>query len=337
MKEAYWGYGLFLLFLFGLFIFYTASKTTVRDQQEYNNMKSQVEASMLDAIDWPAYKSGFYVCTGKSKSGGVYKMTSKSDYSIHTCLNTPGACDSEGNLKALDKAEGLPSGNTCIGLVAEYKIDDASFREIVEKRLHDIMSDYKVEVLDVVEYPPKVTVRVSYNETITNTLDSNGNEHYDVVNEMTAVLEDNGAVNFLVNGVPSNPAVNSESFAISASGSDVVSNGGGSSSGVTARSITVPTGWSETNGRWQYYDSNGNAVTGWQQLGWSRGTDWFYFDSNGNMLTGWQKLSWSKGNDWFYFDPSTGAMLHDTSISYKGLNYKFDSNGKCISHDCVNK
>lgn len=93
----------------------------------------------------------------------------------------------------------------------------------------------------------------------------------------------------------------------------------------------VLTGWQKINDKWYYYNETGVAVTGWQQLNWSRGTDWFYFATDGVMQTGWQKLSWSGGISWFYFDLTDGNMFYNITKNINGTSYHFDSNGVCTT------
>lgn len=62
----------------------------------------------------------------------------------------------------------------------------------------------------------------------------------------------------------------------------------------------VITGWKQSDGKWYYYDANGNKTTGWQKVG-----DYIYYmDDSGVMLTGWQQIS----GKWYYLNPS-GAMF----------------------------
>lgn len=72
--------------------------------------------------------------------------------------------------------------------------------------------------------------------------------------------------------------------------------------------IEKMTGWVKSGTKWYYFDKDGNKLTGWQFLKWSKGENWFYFDKEGAMLTGWHQLKWGGGTSWFYFD-SNGAML----------------------------
>ena len=57
--------------------------------------------------------------------------------------------------------------------------------------------------------------------------------------------------------------------------------------------------WVSKNGKWYYYNSNGQLATGWQSIG---GT-WYYFNNTGAMQTGLQSI----GGTWYYFNNS-GAM-----------------------------
>ncbi len=76
-------------------------------------------------------------------------------------------------------------------------------------------------------------------------------------------------------------------------------------------------GWSQIDGKWYYYDQDGNAVTGLQKI-----TDtWYYFDNNGVMQTGWV----SDGGKWYYMN-SSGAMVTGWQ-TVNGTWYYFKSGG----------
>lgn len=69
--------------------------------------------------------------------------------------------------------------------------------------------------------------------------------------------------------------------------------------------IKKMTGWVKSGNHWYYFDKDGNKVTGWKVLPWSKGKDWFYFDKNGVMQTGWIT---HKGG-LYYCDETNGTML----------------------------
>ena len=64
-------------------------------------------------------------------------------------------------------------------------------------------------------------------------------------------------------------------------------------------------------------------LTGWQKIEGK----WYYYDKNGNMVTGWYK----PGNYWFYLDPEKGFMYADDVFSIKGSLYYFDTHGHMVT------
>ena len=61
----------------------------------------------------------------------------------------------------------------------------------------------------------------------------------------------------------------------------------------------MATSWQKISNKWYYFGSNGVMVTGWQQVG----SSWYYFENGGSMVTGWKKI----GSAWYYFNGS-GVM-----------------------------
>ena len=93
--------------------------------------------------------------------------------------------------------------------------------------------------------------------------------------------------------------------------------------------------WQLINNLWYYFNSNGYAVTGWQQIKYGGSLRWFYFDlTRCHMLLGWQFINWNGANRWFYFERS-GAMASGVyELEWNGVKklYAFDSNGCLIQN-----
>ncbi len=95
--------------------------------------------------------------------------------------------------------------------------------------------------------------------------------------------------------------------------------------------------WGLINGKWYYFDAQGNMVTGWYQVGgqWyymnpAAGANqgvmmtgwildpaynaWFYLNASGAMMTGWQQVNGA----WYYLNPvsdgTKGVMAANTTI-----------------------
>ena len=103
------------------------------------------------------------------------------------------------------------------------------------------------------------------------------------------------------------------------------------------------TGWSQTNGDWCYYDSNGKRLYGWQkisgkwyylddffgaaQTGWLKlDGKWYYFDKNGVAVTGWNKID----GKYYHF---TGGCVMDTGWKkIDGKWYYFGTDGVMRTH-----
>lgn len=95
------------------------------------------------------------------------------------------------------------------------------------------------------------------------------------------------------------------------------------------------TGWSEINGSWYRFNSDGIA-----QTGWFKETDggWFYLQSDGSIKTGWM-YEYASGN-WYYFNTDgtmqtgydiDGCLLSDTG-AWTDSYLRYDAQGNSY-HD----
>ena len=101
-------------------------------------------------------------------------------------------------------------------------------------------------------------------------------------------------------------------------------------------------GWfKNADGKWNYYDEDGELYTGWLKTD----TATYYLDENGVMLSGWQeidgekywffsggtmKTGWKQIDDtWYYFD-AEGRMQTGFVQTY-GNSYYMDENGKMLT------
>ena len=58
MKYAFWGFGLIMAGLFGLFFIVMFQEITINNEAEYYVLKEAMEASMLESVDWACYRIG---------------------------------------------------------------------------------------------------------------------------------------------------------------------------------------------------------------------------------------------------------------------------------------
>lgn len=107
--------------------------------------------------------------------------------------------------------------------------------------------------------------------------------------------------------------------------------------------------WGYINGKWYFFDANGNMVTGWylvngqwyhmditsganqgvMQTGWLMDptyNGWFYLSASGAMMSGWQQIN----GTWYYLNPASdgtkGIMAADTTID----GYYVNANGAWV-------
>lgn len=179
MKEAMWGVGIIVVGLFGLILISLFGRITTTNQQDYSFMKNTTQAAMLDAVDYAAYSKGFCVCskTKELKEGVTIKFNDENEYDINS-INEGGTCT-------------LTGYKSCSLLLNEYKIDKDVFAESIIRRLATVLkenAEYKVEIKDIIEYPPKASIVIlsknKYDEFTTG-----DDDEYTIVNEYDAILE----------------------------------------------------------------------------------------------------------------------------------------------------
>lgn len=166
MKVAYWAIGILVLSMFGLVLVNVFGNITVTNQLNYTAMKNTVEAAMYDAIDLAHYRSGFCLCPS---TPGQTAFTDKSQYHIEY-LN-----DSKCN-------------DGCKLLEGEYKITSSVFAESLVRRFSELVNNkknYRIIIQDIVEYPPKVSVKV---ESDDEHAFSDGD--FTIVNSIDGILEE---------------------------------------------------------------------------------------------------------------------------------------------------
>lgn len=76
------------------------------------------------------------------------------------------------------------------------------------------------------------------------------------------------------------------------------------------------------SGTWSYVNSDGQAVTGWNELIWNDSKDYYYFNENGTMLV----------NSWIddCFVDNTGKMATNCWIGHENEYYWVGADGKWI-------
>lgn len=177
MKAAMWGVGLIVFGLFGLVMINLFGNITVTNQFNYTTMKNAVQAAMLDSLDVAHYRAGFCLCT---KNGGAINgktiFNDKDEYEFRDIVND--GC-------------GEDVGNSCMPLYGEYRLNRDKFLTMFEQRFKSVLTntkDYEFIVKEIIEYPPKVSVKViSKDDEFSPTDKESGG--YNIVNQIDAIIE----------------------------------------------------------------------------------------------------------------------------------------------------
>ena len=181
-----WAVFIFIMGIIGIVVISLFGNITTTNQQDYTLIKNTTEAAMNDAIDYASYRGGFYLClTGNvsKNSSGRYEFNSKNDYEIVRKVY-----NRDLKLNSYVKCEELPPGEVIIN-------KDVFVESFLRRISEDINNNksYQVTVQEVIEYPPKVSIRIdtfnTYNGTGSTTLDfDEGN--FKIRNQIDAIFEE---------------------------------------------------------------------------------------------------------------------------------------------------
>ena len=181
-----WAVFIFIMGIVGIVLINIFGNITTTNQQDYTLIKNTTEAAMNDAIDYASLRGGFYLCTNIEKTNGVYTFNKKTDYEI--VRNIYGR---EAQLESIKKKY-----NNCQLLTGETIINKDVFVESFLRRLAEDINNnksYEVTVQEVIEYPPKVSIRIdtynTYNSTGSTTLDFTTGD-FDIRNQIDAIFEE---------------------------------------------------------------------------------------------------------------------------------------------------
>lgn len=156
MKYAYWGIGLITFGLFGLIFLIMFESITLNNESEYYVLKEAMEAAMLEAVDLVCYRVGDNDGMIDANNDGV--------------TDTPGACG-EHDLK-----------------IVEQKFAENFTRRFAASISGDV-SEYEIEFFDIIESPPKATVRIK-GKTKEYLLSPNDTKSsFTIFNDLSGILE----------------------------------------------------------------------------------------------------------------------------------------------------
>ena len=179
LKVAMWALGMLVLSLFGVVLVNLFGNITVTDQLNYTTMKNAVEASMYDSLDIAHYRAGFCLCSNKEKKSEKWVFDDDDEYEFKEITY-----DENGNETCESKLK------KCEILFGEYRLKPKAFSESLTRRFAEMVTnnkDYKIIIQDIVEYPPKVSVRILSKDEEYSATDSGGG--YDIVNQIDAIIE----------------------------------------------------------------------------------------------------------------------------------------------------
>ena len=174
-----WAVMIFGLGIVGIVLINIFGNITTTNQQDYTLIKNTVEASMYDAIDIASYRAGFYLCPNKATTNSKKQLVfEKDDYEI--VLN-----------RNIDKKKIAK----CDLLVGEVKLNKDVFVESFLRRFSESVNNnksYQVTIQEVIEYPPKVSIRIdtynTYNSTGSTTLEFDEGD-FAIRNQVDAIFE----------------------------------------------------------------------------------------------------------------------------------------------------
>lgn len=179
-----WAVFIFVLGIFGIFLINLFGNITTTNQQDYTLIKNAVEAAMFDSVDMGSYRAGFYLCPNEGKKSGTYKFDSKNDYEI--VLNST----------RLSNEQIKNYQDKCYLIKGKKKINKEVFIESFMRRFANNINNnksYKVTIQDVIEYPPKVSVRIDTYNTY-GEKEAETREYYEgdfgIQNQIDAILEE---------------------------------------------------------------------------------------------------------------------------------------------------
>lgn len=196
LKVAMWALGLLVLSLFGLVLVNLFGNITVTNQANYSTLKNAVDASMNDSLDQAYFDAGFCVCTDKDMKSDKWVFNDANEYELADIKYEDGKekCDSQ--------------KKHCKILFGEYRIDKKVFAEGIVRRFAETINNnknYRIIIQDVIEYPPKVSVKViSHDEEFSPTEDKTPDGGYDIVNQIDAIIETHGKVQIMEEPTVSN-------------------------------------------------------------------------------------------------------------------------------------
>ena len=160
MKYAFLGFGLIMFGIFGLVFIVMFSSITINNESEYYVLKEAMEAAMLESVDLACYRIG-------DETGSVL-IDTDGDGVVDSSVT--GAC-----------------GKNDIKIVEQKFVEN--FTRRFAASISGDVKEFKLEFFDIIERPPKATVRVTgrTNEYLL----SNGSEksEFDIVNNLSGILE----------------------------------------------------------------------------------------------------------------------------------------------------
>ena len=180
MKVAMWAVGMLVLGLFGVVLVNLFGNITITDQLNYTTMKNTVEASMYDALDVAHYRTGFCLCTNQDKTAGKWIFNSSDEYALIDIQydGNEDKCVSE-------------KYNTCEKMYGEYRLNAKVFAESLTRRFAEMVNNnkgYAIIIQDVIEYPPKVSVKIVSKDDEYSPTEKN-DDGYEIVNQIDSIIE----------------------------------------------------------------------------------------------------------------------------------------------------
>lgn len=184
LKVAFWALGLLVFSLLGIIIINLFGNITVTNQLNYTTLKNAVDSSMNDSLDSAYFDAGFCLCTDRDMGSGKWTFNDANEYELADIHYEDGKekCDS--------------TKKYCKVLFGEYRINRRAFVESVVRRFAEMVNNnknYRVIVQDIIEYPPKVSVRIISTDDEYSPTENNGGG-YDIVNQIDAIVETHGGV-----------------------------------------------------------------------------------------------------------------------------------------------